>query len=327
MNFSFINSAFFKDVRVLVIGDSMIDRYYHGSISRMSPEADVPVVDVLTTDESPGGAANVALNVIELGAQAALITLAGLDNESEVLKSMVSDCGIKYSVINDSRPTTVKTRIYNDKQYLLRLDKESTDDISALKSEILLKAIREKVNSFEPHVCILQDYNKGLFTKENVPQIIALLQEMNVPVAVDPKKKNFDLYRGVDLFKPNRKEVAEALGISFGNDMSQLKSIGDKLHKLLNFNNLLLTLSEHGAFGFNKNEHVHFPAEKRNVMDVSGAGDTVVAVAALLLAKGFSLSDIVYLSNLAGGIVIENKGVTPLKIETFIQEINRLSYE
>jgi D-glycero-beta-D-manno-heptose-7-phosphate kinase len=319
-----IHNKTFEDCRLLVIGDSMIDRYYHGNITRMSPEADVPVVDIYQTEDSLGGAANVALNIVTLGGQAALVSLAGLDTESELLKTMLHNSGIKNSIISDNRPTTIKARVYNDKQYVIRLDKESTDDISISKSDLLLKTIEDKIQLFHPDVCILQDYNKGLFTAYNIPLIINLLQKHSIPIAVDPKKKHFFDFKNVDLFKPNTKEVVDALNISFDKEnVLELNQIFDKLHKKLNFNNLLLTLSEKGVYVSNGKQNYSYPAVKRNVVDVSGAGDTVIAVAALLMAKGFDIGEMAKLANLAGGIVIEQKGVKPLQIDTFIQQINQ----
>ena len=302
----------------------MIDSYYHGNIARISPEANVPVVDVLETENKLGGAANVALNIKSLGANAMLIALAGNDNDAILLENMLQSEKIEHILIKENRPTTVKTRIYNQLNYVLRVDKETTEEIDENVTNTLLKNIESAIKIFKPDICILQDYNKGLLTEYNIPLIIQLLKENNILIAVDPKKKNFFSYKNVDLFKPNTKEVEEALKINF--DKSQkldLIQIFDKLYNKLKFNVLLLTLSEKGVFISNQNKAHSFPAFKRKVVDVSGAGDTVIAMAALLLSLGFGLRDIAYYSNLAGGLVIEQKGVSTLTIEKFIKNIEK----
>lgn len=324
MQNSNLNSTTFSHQKVLVIGDAMIDSYYHGNIVRMSPEANVPVVDILETENKLGGAANVALNIKSLGANAMLIALAGNDNDAILLENMLQNEKIEHILLKENRPTTVKTRIYNQLSYVLRVDKETTEEIDENVSDTLLQNIESAIKNFKPDICILQDYNKGLLTEYNVPLIIQLLKESNILIAVDPKKKNFFSYKNVDLFKPNTKEVEEALQLNFDkNQKIELTKIFDKLHNLLNFNMLLLTLSDQGIFISNKNKAHSFPAFKRKVVDVSGAGDTVIAMAALLLSLGFGLREIAYFSNLAGGLVIEQKGVSTLNIEDFIKNIEK----
>lgn len=324
MQNSNLNSTSFSHQKVLVIGDAMIDSYYHGNIVRMSPEANVPVVDVLETENKLGGAANVALNIKSLGANAMLIALAGNDNDAILLENMLQDEKIEHILLKENRPTTVKTRIYNQLNYVLRVDKETTEEIDENVSNTLLKNIELAIKNFKPDICILQDYNKGLLTEYNVPLIIQLLKENNILIAVDPKKKNFFSYKNVDLFKPNTKEVEEALQLNFDKSQKiELTKIFDNLHNLLNFNILLLTLSDQGIFISNKNKAHSFPAFKRKVVDVSGAGDTVISMAVLLLSLGFGLREIAYFSNLAGGLVIEQKGVATLTIEDFLKSIEK----
>lgn len=319
-----IHKNTFNECRLLVIGDSMIDRYYHGKITRMSPEADVPVVDVQQSEDKLGGAANVALNAVSLGAQTALLTMVGNDNEAKLMENLLVEHQIQPNFIRDERPTTVKSRIYNELNYVMRLDYEQTHDISDKLSEVLLLKLKQVINEFKPTICILQDYNKGVFTSNNIPQIISMLNDHGVPVAVDPKKKNFFEFKGVDLFKPNAKEVADALKINFDKERkTDLVEISDKLQAKLAYKSLLLTLSEYGVFIADDKNAFSYPAFKRKVVDVSGAGDTVITVAALLLSLGYNLKDIAYYSNLAGGLVIEHKGVSTLSIEEFTKNIEK----
>jgi rfaE bifunctional protein kinase chain/domain len=185
-----------------------------------------------------------------------------------------------------------------------------------------LNKIEEAITSFQPDICILQDYNKGVFTKNNIPRIIELLKKHDILIAVDPKKANFFEYKDIDLFKPNAKEVAEALNITVRKaDKHELKNTAIKLSEKLNFKHLILTLSEYGAMSYSNNNFEFIPAKQRAVVDVSGAGDTVIALAALLLAAKVPIEQILELTNLAGGLMVEQKGVNSLHIEDFLDEI------
>lgn len=314
----------FSNLTVLTVGDGMLDRYYYGEINRKSPEADVDIVDVQNKEDKLGGAANVALNVATMGAQSILISMAGRDEDSQIYQKLLQGKQVIAQTLISARPMTVKTRIYNKNNYVLRLDREVAEDIDELISNELLKKIEETITSFQPDVCILQDYNKGIFTKNNIQKIIQLLKKHDILIAVDPKKQNFFEFKNVDLFKPNAKEVAEALNISVQkSDKNELKIVANKLADKLNFQHLLLTLSEYGAMSFSNKSFDFIPAKKRNVVDVSGAGDTVIALAALLLAAKVPIAQILELTNLAGGLMVEQKGVNPLYIEAFLNEIKK----
>jgi rfaE bifunctional protein kinase chain/domain len=256
-----------------------------------------------------------------------LICCLGDDDNGKILiKNLESEQIIaKRLLISKDRHTTLKSRIYHQDKYMLRLDRETANDFSADESYILLEKIKQAIDEFKPDVAILQDYNKGIFTAENIPTIIELLQNNDIKIAVDPKHKHFDIFKKVDLFKPNLKESTEALGIVKTATDADLYDLIVRLKETLLCKQCMITLSERGIICLDEqNQYHHFPAFDRKVLDVSGAGDTVIAVAALFLALDYSLENIAFFSNLAGGMTIESKGVVALSIATFLEELNRL---
>ena len=322
-----VNNKIFSKTKVLVIGDAMLDRYFLGKVERQSPEADVPVVDIDKIVNKLGGAANVALNIKKMDAQVELISCIGDDETAIDFLKELNDNGIisERTLVSEKRKTTLKGRVYNNDEYLLRLDRETIEDFSSEESYLLLQKIKQSINLFKPDVAILQDYNKGLFTAENISDIIELLRNNNIKISVDPKKDNFLEFKDVDLFKPNLKEISEALDIEIDpTNKFDLTSTCKILNEKIKCNISLITLSEYGVITYSDGEDlIHFPAFKRNVLDVSGAGDTVISVASLFLALGYSKENIAFFSNLAGGMTIEKKGVMALTINDFINEINK----
>lgn len=306
----------FRELQVLVIGDAMLDRYYYGRIERQSPEADVPIVDVQETENRLGGAANVAVNIAKLGAKPHLMTVVGDDKDGELFKELLQEQGICHKLVRSSKPTTVKTRVYDQNNYVLRYDIEDRAYISQEAEQELLKSIANACEKVDLAAIILQDYNKGVLTPTSIKAIISFAKKANIPVVVDPKEDNFFAYQGVDLFKPNLKEINKALGTHYsGEDEDGLKGACASLREQMTCKAVLLTLAQHGAVAQDKLGFYHVEAHKRNVVDVSGAGDTVVSMAALLLALKFPLPKILYYSNLAGGLVIETRGVKALSIQ------------
>lgn len=305
----------FSKLNVLVIGDAMIDAYYYGKINRQSPEANVPIVEIENKENRLGGAANVALNIVTLGAKAHLMCFKGNDNNADELEKMLQKYQIKYVPIPCNRKTTVKARVYNGNEYVLRLDEEDTFGIKEQELQVLEKSLNDFLSLNKIDIAILQDYNKGFFTKESIAIICQLLYKMNIPFTVDPKKDNFFAYRNATLFKPNLKEINWALESKIeGTDFENIKNACSKLMLKNNSKNILVTLAENGAIAVNNSESYYEKAHKRNVIDVSGAGDTVIAMASLLLALNAPLNEILYYSNLAGGLVIEERGVQALDI-------------
>lgn len=304
----------FKSLNLLIIGDVMLDRYIRGTVVRISPEAPVPVVNAKEHEDHLGGAANVALNILSMGATPILASAIGNDETGERFLKIMNQRGLSTeSIIRHQKPTTLKMRIIGNNHQLLRVDEEDDsplDNNSAIHfKEMVLKIISEK----KIDAIIFEDYDKGLINENLIREIIDIAGKHMIPVTADPKKRNFSHYKNVTLFKPNLKEIRDGLHINA--DSSQKQSILDadkELRNLLNNHFSLITLSEHGAFASGPGESFFLPAHVRKISDVSGAGDTVISMASLCLAAGRSLSETAFLANLAGGQVCEKPGVVPV---------------
>jgi len=315
----------FRSIRALIVGDVMVDAYYIGGVERISPEAPVPVVLVDKYESRLGGAGNVALNIHALGAQPVLCSVIGNDPEGQVLRRLMHDRGMTESglIASDVRKTTTKTRVIGNRHQIVRIDHELTDDLAKMESFLLLEAVKRELEQAD--VLILEDYNKGVLHAGNIPQIIRLAQEAGVPVIVDPKKRNFLAYKGVTLFKPNLKEIREGLNIAEELDNTdKLLEAVQRLQSELNNEITMVTMSERGVLIKGRGQEFIIPAHVRQIADVSGAGDTVVSVAALCLALSTDISVLAALSNLAGGIVCEYTGVVPIDPERLLAEAHRL---
>jgi len=311
----------FSDLRVVVAGDIMLDAYVFGEVNRVSPEAPVAVLDVVRREARPGGAANVAENVRALGGQVAVCALIGADEAGTALKDLLSARGIDVSgVLSDpDRPTTVKTRLMSAGQHLLRTDEESTQPVAPPLAANVVAAFSDLLARTNPHVVILEDYDKGALTALTIPGILAACTARGIPVAVDPKLRQFALYTGVQLFKPNLKELREGTGkhLVTKSDSTEIQAAIEALTEALAPEIALITLSEAGVWGHAPQRgalHQRRPAHPREIVDVSGAGDTVIAVAALLLACGVDPVSLAEAANLAGGLACERPGVHPLSL-------------
>lgn len=317
----------FNGKRVLVIGDVMTDAYIKGQVTRMSPEAPVPVVDLQEQEQRIGGAGNVALNLIALGAKAILASVIGQDNAGKELEQMLQNAGIQTSalVVSAQRKTTIKTRVLSNGKQMLRIDSEDQHDLLP-NEEALLKANISALLAEGIDGVLLEDYNKGVLTTALIQWIISEANARNIPIAVDPKKKNFFAYVGCTLFKPNLKELKEGLHIDFNfqQDPVALHTAITQLQHQINSRYTLVTLSEHGVQLFDGQKHQHHPAHRRNIADVSGAGDTVIATTTLCLICGASPEQMTALANLAGGLVCEHPGVVSIDKEKFLQEALQL---
>lgn len=313
--------ANFKDTKVLLIGDGMIDAYMWGNIHRMSPEAPVPVVSIDKTENRLGGAANVAINLKALEAHPILCGVVGDDEKGELFLDLMRNDGLDTSGIIKlpNRATTIKTRIISDNKHVLRVDEETTEDIPnevAFIENLKRICLEQKVD-----VILFQDYNKGVITHKVIEEMVAFAKEHAIPTIVDPKKKNFLNYKNVSLFKPNLKEIKEGLEINFDAKVAdELDNSVELLKNKLNADRVMVTLSELGVYISNGTEKKHIPAHSRNIVDVSGAGDTVVSVAALCLAQNVSNEIIAGFANLAGGLVCEEVGVVPINKELLLKE-------
>jgi rfaE bifunctional protein kinase chain/domain len=316
---SFIQNC--KDKHIVVLGDSMIDAYQWGKIERMSPEAPIPVVDVVKREERLGGAANVALNLRNMNAQVTLISLIGQDTHGSQFYNLLNKREItKLGIIEDSeRKTTVKTRVIVDDKHVLRVDEE--DKHPYLDSIKVLNKLQEIHDDKAIDVLILQDYNKGLLTAEIIQQSINFCTNNNIQTIVDPKKDNFFEYKDVDVFKPNLKEIQEALDMTCQpENPDSVTEICQALQNRIQAKAIFLTLSEYGVAVFTEGKLIQHPAHPRNITDVSGAGDTVVSVASLALAQNIPLSEMAYISNLAGGLVCEHVGVVSITPKMLLNE-------
>jgi rfaE bifunctional protein kinase chain/domain len=319
----------FQHFRLLIIGDVMLDAYIEGEVQRISPEAPVPIVQFKQDDHRLGGAANVALNVLAMGAQAVLCSVTGKDDNAHKILELMGDAGIDASglILDEQRKTTVKTRVIGNHQQLLRIDAEQTDGISLDQENLLLASI-EKVLASGIDGVIFEDYNKGVLTERVIQQTIAWCQERNIITAVDPKKQQFFSYNGVTLFKPNLKELKDGIGKEFTfhlhreDFLNALNELENRLQNTISF----VTLSEHGVFIKRSDEHYHAAAHVRNIADVSGAGDTVIALATLCLVAGFTIDMIAEISNLAGGLVCEESGVVSVNKEKLLREVEKLHW-
>lgn len=322
--------AEFRTKRILVIGDVMIDAYLLGKVNRVSPEAPVPIVSLEKQEQRLGGAANVALNLLSLGAMPILCSVVGSDKEGRQLMELMSEQQMPVSGIlqSNDRVTTVKTRVIGNHQHLLRIDAEDTHALTHDEAVKFLSTVEKVLEIEHVDAIIFEDYNKGVLTPEVIQGVIAMAQQREIPTTVDPKKDNFLAYKGVTLFKPNLKELREGVGIDC---TFQKRSMFDEavslLEKQLDNKITFVTLSEYGVFIKENEKQYHAPAHIRNIADVSGAGDTVISVATLCLASDRSIETIAELSNLAGGLVCEKSGVVTIEPDQLIQECDGKNWE
>ncbi len=317
----------FNKLNVLIIGDVMIDNYLWGKVDRISPEAPVPIVSVQKKESRLGGAANVAINVQSLGANPILCAVIGGDANGRAFLDLLQQMNMSSEGLfqSNDRPTTVKTRVIGNNHQMLRVDEEKEEDINASEKKQLINRVTAIINRKKIDVIIFEDYDKGLISKSLIDQVIKLARQKNIPVAADPKKRNFNLYRHIDLFKPNLKELRDGMKIDLEkNNIDELKSAVKKLSVEHDIKNTLVTLSDLGVLISNDSVEKIIPAHFRNITDVSGAGDTVISVAALCLASGADAVTMASLANLAGGLVCEKVGVVPVEKKLFLEEAKRL---
>ena len=314
----------FKNKNILIIGDVMLDSYLFGNVERISPEAPVPIIDITQKQYKLGGAANVAANIKNLGGNPLLCSIIGKDTNGDVFLSLLKniDVSIDYIYQNPDRLTTNKTRIIGNNHQMLRMDEEIKDELELNDQIYLLILINKVINNQKIDCIIIEDYDKGIITKKIIEELSNISKILNIPILVDPKKKNFSNYKNIKLFKPNFKEFKEGLNL-IGSDKEKILEIGAKILHERGIEIVFITLSENGIFVSYKNEDLLIskiiPGTARNVADVSGAGDTVVAVTSMLL-NDIHIEEIANLANLAGGIVCEEVGVVPIDKEKLLKE-------
>ncbi|MDJ1502861.1 bifunctional ADP-heptose synthase [Xanthocytophaga agilis] len=320
MNLSEIFEAF-NNLRVLIIGDVMVDSYLWGKVDRISPEAPVPIVSVKKREKRLGGAANVALNVKSLGAEPILCAVIGADPDGQDFLQLLDESNLTREgiVASASRITTIKHRIISGSQQMLRIDSEMENLLLAPEKADLTKKILDLLPDSD--VVIFEDYDKGVLDEVLIQEITEAARKLEIPIIVDPKKRNFLHYKHATLFKPNLKELREGLKIDFNvAHRNELEGALDQLKQHLQLEGVLLTLSERGVFIDLDGEKHHIPAHIRQISDVSGAGDTVVSIAALCLALKLPPLVIAELSNLGGGLVCEYAGVVPVDKQKLLEE-------
>jgi D-beta-D-heptose 7-phosphate kinase/D-beta-D-heptose 1-phosphate adenosyltransferase len=300
-----------RNPKVLVVGDVMLDKYIWGEVKRISPEAPVPVVRASSQDEKPGGAANVAMNLAGLGACVTLCGFGGGDAEQERLESLLADAAVEPLLTRvPGSPTTTKLRILAGNQQMMRLDTEGLDTHSSAVYEELLKHAVDILPDFS--VVVLSDYAKGVLTEEVCRTLISLARQFNIPVLVDPKNPDFARYRGATVICPNRKELSAATGEASAN-LERLLAAGQTMLPSLGTNAMAVTLGEKGIVVLRADSRLHAPAVVRQVYDVSGAGDTVIVVLALAMACGVEIEAAVRVANIAAGIVVSKVGTVPIQ--------------
>jgi rfaE bifunctional protein kinase chain/domain len=312
----------FEDKKVLIIGDVMVDAYVWGNVTRVSPEAPVPIVSVQKKENRLGGAANVALNIKAMGATPMICSVTGEDMDGKTFFELLEEEGLSSKGMFRSRKriTTVKTRVIGNHHHLLRVDEETECALTEDETTHLSRRVSEAIDS-GADVIIFEDYDKGSITPALIEHTMKEAKKKKVPVVVDPKKKNFLSYREATLFKPNLKELKEGLKLDFDHhNMRELQKAVETLRKSLDAQMALVTLSEMGIYISSKNYSQLIPAHTRDIADVSGAGDTVAGIAALCVSAGLSPEHIGRLSNLAGGLVCEKVGVVPADKTQLLEE-------
>jgi rfaE bifunctional protein kinase chain/domain len=321
-NFSKLFSAF-SGIKAGVLGDIMLDTYLWGHVERISPEAPVPVVTLDRREHRIGGAGNVALNLASLGARVTSFSVIGRDADGEALELLLAENGINTSghLGSTARITTNKARVMGRNQQMLRLDSETTRDLTVGEEDELLRRIRVYLESEKPQVMIFEDYNKGVLTDRLIRETVALCRQQGVITAVDPKRKNFFSYEGVTIFKPNLKEVREGLHVLLEEvQLTALELVHGQLAERLKHAISFITLSEKGVFFCDGGRAAIVPSHVRNIADVSGAGDTVIAVASLVYAVTRDAGLMAEVANIAGGVVCEEVGTVAINKERLLAE-------
>ena len=318
----------FKNLKILVIGDVILDAYYSGKVNRISPEAPVSILDIEKKEYRLGGAANVALNIQGLGASPILCSVLGSDFAGKQVLELMNKHSLSIAGMSSSaaRITSLKTRLVSNHHQLLRMDEEQNDLIADLDHKSLIARIIDLLNSEQPDAIIFEDYDKGVISAVLIQAIISEARKRKIAITVDPKRRNFLSYAGVTLFKPNLKELRDGL------NQQDISSDPESLYQAYNFLNdvmptemVLFTLSGNGMFIASEKESHHVEAHQRNIADVSGAGDTVISVATCALASGLGMHEIAYISNFAGGWVCQYPGVVSIDAKTLKNEISKIT--
>jgi len=311
----------FPKVKVLIVGDLILDEFLWGNVSRISPEAPVPVVHVRSESFMPGGAANVANNIHALGGKAYLAGVVGMDERGSILRQELDKrgVGVEGIVVDGERPTTLKTRVIAHQQQVVRIDKEKMDGLSTGLIDQIIDYIKEIIGQID--AIIIEDYGKGVVTPRLLQEILRLARRHKKIVTVDPKEEHFHYYKGVTAITPNHHEAAQAAGVKV-KDVDSIAKVGKALLNKLKCEAVLLTLGENGMQLFEKQGRItHIPTVAQDVFDVSGAGDTVIGTFTLALAAGANMQEAAKVSNFAAGIVVGKVGIGVVTQEELLERI------
>ncbi|MGC8765640.1 MAG: bifunctional D-glycero-beta-D-manno-heptose-7-phosphate kinase/D-glycero-beta-D-manno-heptose 1-phosphate adenylyltransferase HldE [Brevinematia bacterium] len=313
----------FKDAKVLVIGDVMLDVYLYGDVERISPEAPVPVVHVKKESYVPGGAANVANNVSTLKAKSTLVGITGNDENSTKLKRLLENQGITYRFVTTKHPTITKTRVVSSNQQILRIDVENPLAVEKDIEKEISGLITENIKKAD--VVVISDYGKGVCTSSICQHIVTEGSKNNKPVIIDPKKKDWEKYRGASILTPNLKELSDFLGKPVANEDKEIEAALKEAYKKLGVENIIVTRSEKGMSLFDGKDLFHIPTEAKEVYDVSGAGDTVIATLSVALASKMDIKEAAIVANKAAGIVVGKAGTAPIYYEELLKFLEKQS--
>lgn len=316
-----------NDLHVIVVGDVMLDKYWWGEVERVSPEAPVPVVALKRRESRLGGAANVALNCRSLGAKVTLASVIGNDTDGDILVKLSEEAGIDTHLLQHSakRATTTKTRVISRNQQMMRLDDEVSDELHVEEEHPFIDSVLRFLQRVKPQVLIFEDYNKGVLKENVIERMIAHCKEIGIVVAVDPKQKNFLAYKNATIFKPNLKEVREGLHIALPDVSNKaLDSVHLQLKEKLGHHITFITLSEKGVYYHDDTTSAITPTHIRNISDVSGAGDTVIATASVVYTLTKDAALMAEIANIAGGLVCEEVGVVPINKQVLQNECEQL---
>lgn len=314
----------FSEARILVVGDVMLDRYWWGSVSRISPEAPVPIVRLEKNSLAPGGAANVAINISSLGAEVFLVGVIGDDDDGKYLSDLLSRSGVSPELLLKvkDRPTTSKTRIVAHNQHVVRIDNEKINFLDSADEEKIWQLLESKFKNVD--LVLISDYAKGLLSKNFLSRLITTMQALNKKILVDPKGKDYTKYAGASILTPNRREALEACNFEEHQVSSDMSLASEALISSLSLEALLITQGESGMtlFQSTASEPVHFNTKARKVYDVTGAGDTVISTLAVALAAGATLIQAAELSNISAGLVVEEVGTTTISREKLLKALS-----
>jgi D-beta-D-heptose 7-phosphate kinase/D-beta-D-heptose 1-phosphate adenosyltransferase len=311
----------FSEIKILVIGDLILDEFVWGEVTRISPEAPVPVVWVKSESFMPGGAANVANNIASLGAKVYITGVVGKDERSGILKEGLIEKGINIDGVidDDARPTTLKTRVIAHHQQVVRIDKERIDGISSNVLDRIVAYVKDIIDEMD--AVIIEDYGKGVISVKLLKEILTIAKKKKKIITVDPKEEHFSYYKGVTAITPNHHEAAQAAGIK-AKDKGAILKTGKTLLRKLKCEAVLITLGENGMQLFEKNGVItHIPTVAQEVFDVSGAGDTVISTFTLALALGADIKDAACISNIAAGIVVGKVGIAVVTQEELLTRL------